>query len=58
VALQDTLPDSATFVSTDNPDCHFAAGTVDCALGALAAGGSATVKLVATPLAWVVPTTK
>jgi uncharacterized repeat protein (TIGR01451 family) len=43
----DTLPDGATFVSA-SPGCTHAAGHVECALGALAPGESATVTITVT----------
>jgi uncharacterized repeat protein (TIGR01451 family) len=49
VKLTDTLPAGAAFVSADPAACAFAAGEVKCTLGDLAAGGSAQVKIVATP---------
>jgi len=41
VVIVDPLPGSATFVSAD-PGCTESSGTVTCAIGALAAGASAT----------------
>jgi len=41
VVIVDPLPGSATFVSAD-PGCSESAGTVTCAIGALAAGASAS----------------
>jgi uncharacterized repeat protein (TIGR01451 family) len=49
VTLSDTLPAGVTFVSA--PGCAFAGGKVTCALGALAAGASASVTIVVTPSA-------
>jgi uncharacterized repeat protein (TIGR01451 family) len=45
--LLDTLPAGATFVSA-SPGCTHAAGHVECALGALAPGESATVTITVT----------
>ena len=44
VELEDVLPAGVAFVSADHAGCTHAAGTVTCALGALAAGASVTIK--------------
>ena len=46
----DTLPPDVTFVSA-SAGCTHSAGTVDCALGTLAPGASATVTITVTPRA-------
>jgi uncharacterized repeat protein (TIGR01451 family) len=48
--LLDTLPAGVTFVSA-SPGCTHEAGKVDCALGTLAPGDSATVTITVTPKA-------
>ena len=45
VTVGDTLPAGASFVSANAP-CTEAAGTVTCALGALAAGGEVTLHVI------------
>jgi uncharacterized repeat protein (TIGR01451 family) len=51
VLLTDTLPASASFVSATatQGSCSQAAGTVSCALGDLAASGTATITIQVTP---------
>jgi len=49
--LFDTLPADVSFVSA-SADCAHADGRVDCALGTLAPGASATVTITVTPRAW------
>ena len=53
VTLKDTLPSSLKFVSAtaSQGSCSATNGTVTCALGAIADGGSATVSLKLTPIA-------
>src|ERR671914_722512 len=48
--LLDTLPAGATFVSA-SPGCTHSAGQVDCPLGTLAPGESATITITVTPKA-------
>jgi uncharacterized repeat protein (TIGR01451 family) len=48
--ILDTLPADVTFVNA-SPECTHAAGQVECALGALANGASATVTITVTPKA-------
>jgi uncharacterized repeat protein (TIGR01451 family) len=50
VVLTDTLPTGATFVSA-SPGCTHNAGTVTCAIGALASGASVQVQVVIQPTA-------
>jgi uncharacterized repeat protein (TIGR01451 family) len=45
VTLADTLPPGVAYHSADHPGCAQAGGTVTCALGDLAPGGSVTVSL-------------
>lgn len=46
VELEDTLPAGLEFVSTDEPPCSQAAGTVTCAFGDMAPGAEETVQIV------------
>lgn len=46
VVITDTLPTGATFLSAQPGSCTLAGGTVTCALGTVAAGGSGTVTIV------------
>ena len=59
VTLKDQLPSSFKFVSAtaSQGTCSAASGTVTCAVGAIADGGSATVTLTVTPIAGVGKTT-
>lgn len=51
IMLTDTLPPLVNFVSvnTSQGSCREAGGVVDCGLGALASGGSATITIVVQP---------
>jgi len=51
VQMQNTLPAGVTFVSTtaSQGSCSHSAGTVTCALGAMASGASGTAGIVVTP---------
>src|SRR5436305_1920420 len=46
-AISDTLPPGATFVSSSGPPCSASGRSVNCAVGALASGGSGTVTIAA-----------